>query len=283
MEGETKAKIGNARFFSPDEVTEMGHLGKGSFGIVFKVQVPVNGVKTIAAMKCVGENLSKDLLSEILTLSKIKLHSNLLKFYGAVIIKGQLQFLSEFCEKGSLDQLHHENLTSKERFWQIVKGVLDGLHVFHEIGLVHRDIACRNLFMKACGTVVLGDYGHASHIERGSHGVVIDRKIRIPWAWSAPESLLERKFSQKSDIWMFGVTVYEILCEGKMPHVGLGESKFVSELKEGKSCFKISEDLDEETKSLLKLCFKFSTEERPTALKLRGTIKDQLPYTYGGQ
>jgi len=82
---------------------------------------------------------------------------------------------------------------------------------------------------------------------------------------------------------MFGVTVYEILCEGKMPHVGLGLSKFASELKEGKSCFKISEDLDEDIKSLLKLCFKFSTEERPTALKLRGTIKDQLPYTYGGQ
>eukprot|EP00466_Bigelowiella_natans_P000879 jgi/Bigna1/62055/fgenesh1_kg.29_\ len=53
----------------------------------------------------------------------------------------------------------------------------------------------------------------------------MDKKVRIPWAWSAPESLLEMQFSQKSDIWMFGVTVREILREGQKPHVGLGQSK----------------------------------------------------------
>jgi len=235
-------------------------------------------------MKRTKESSSKDLLSELFILSNLKPHPNLLRFYG-IVTENQPLFLTEFCEEGSLDRLHRvRNLTSKDRFWQIVKGILSGLDAFHQAGMIHRDVACRNLFMKTNGTVVLGDYG-VSIQAKGN--VITDGKTALAWAWLAPESLLNSQFSQKSDVWMFGVTVWEILTKGKEPHVFLGsDEELKSQLLRGRMPFKVPEDskVPSRAESLLNMCFKYSIQERSTASDLLLHVEqwckeDDLPAT----
>jgi len=159
-----------------------------------------------------------------------------------------------------------EDLTSPNRFWKLVGGVLDGLVAFHKSGLVHRDIACRNLFMRADKSVVLGDFGLSRSTKaKTSIYVQTDLETLLPWAWSAPESLLQREFSPKSDIWMFGVTVWEILTKGRQPHAELEDfSKFKEELRRGCMPLEIlnCSGLPSRAESLLKLCFKFDIEQQ---------------------
>eukprot|EP00466_Bigelowiella_natans_P007608 jgi/Bigna1/71248/fgenesh1_pg.15_\ len=250
--------------YSPDQIKQIGDLGKGQFGRVFQVEITIDEKETVAAMKRVGNktDLSQALLSELLILSKLKSHPNLLVFYGVVTIEDRLHFLNEFCAKGSLDALHEkEDLTSKDRFWQVVGGVLSGLAAFHQSGLVHRDIACRNLFMKANGVVVLGDYG-LSKKTKGENKIykMTNLETMLPWAWCAPESLLQREFSQKSDIWMFGVTVWEILTKGENPSRELSSlQQFRNELQKGRMPLKIP-DGPPRSKELLSLCFEFEVK-----------------------
>jgi len=257
-------KFGGVQIFPPEKVKKTGDLGEGQFGKVFRVEIPIDGKKTVAAMKRIGNetNLSKDLLSELLILSKLKPHPNLLLFYGIVTIDDRVHFLSEFCEKGSLDALHKkEDFTAKERFWQVVGGVLSGLAAFHQSGLVHRDIACRNLFLKANGAVVLGDYGLSRSTQDNSNIYMMKSKTPIPWPWCAPESLLQQKFSQKSDIWMFGVTVWEILTKGEKPQRVLrNRNNFMNELRKGRMPLKIpnNPEVPPRAEMLLSLCFQFS-------------------------
>jgi len=258
-------KFGGVQIFPPEKVKKTGDLGEGQFGKVFRVEIPIDGKKTVAAMKRIGNetNLSKDLLSELLILSKLKPHPNLLLFYGIVTIDDRVHFLSEFCEKGSLDALHKkEDFTAKERFWQVVGGVLSGLAAFHQSGLVHRDIACRNLFLKANGAVVLGDYGLSRSTQDDSKiYMMTNLKTLLPWSWCAPESLLQQEFSQKSDIWMFGVTVWEILTKGEKPHRVLrNPDNFKNELRKGRMPLKIPNDTEVSPRAemLLSLCFQFS-------------------------
>mmetsp|Transcript_15593 Transcript_15593/g.24946 ORF Transcript_15593/g.24946 Transcript_15593/m.24946 type:complete len:1002 (+) Transcript_15593:869-3874(+) len=277
-------KFRRPMFFSPDEVKKTGILGEGRYGKVYKVEIAVDGRNTAAAMKRTKESFSKDLLSELFILSNLKPHPNLLRFYG-IVTENQPLFLTEFCEEGSLDRLHRvRNLTSKDRFWQIVKGILSGLDAFHQAGMIHRDVACRNLFMKTNGTVVLGDYG-VSKYTKGN--VITDQATELAWAWEAPESLINAQFSQKSDVWMFGVTAWEILTKGKEPHVFLGsDEELKSQLLRGRMPFKVPEDskVPSRAESLLNMCFKYSIQERSTASDLLLHVEqwckeDDLPAT----
>mmetsp|Transcript_28003 Transcript_28003/g.45546 ORF Transcript_28003/g.45546 Transcript_28003/m.45546 type:complete len:313 (+) Transcript_28003:96-1034(+) len=129
-------------------------------------------------------------------------------------------------------------------------------------GLVHRDIACRNLFLKANGAVVLGDYGLSRSTQDDSKiYMMTNLKTLLPWSWCAPESLLQREFSQKSDIWMFGVTVWEILTKGEKPHRVLrNPDNFKNELRKGRMPLKIpnNPEVPPRAEMLLSLCFQFS-------------------------
>jgi len=255
------SKLGNITLFRSTTIDIIGDLGEGNFGKVYKVRIDIDGKKTVAAMKRVGNNtdLSKEILDELNIFSKLKRHPNLLLFYG--ITTNQIHFLSEYCAKGSLDKLHKDlDLASEDRFWQVVEGVLKGLAALHKSGLVHRDIACRNLFMKEDGSVVLGDFG-LSRITDDSNIYSLTKRSMMPWCWCAPETLLQREHREKSDIWMFGVTVWEILTKGKHPQKELSSlENYKSELKNGRMPLKIPEG-PPRAKTLLRLCFQFDIKE----------------------
>uniref|UniRef100_A0A7S2X7I8 Protein kinase domain-containing protein n=1 Tax=Lotharella oceanica TaxID=641309 RepID=A0A7S2X7I8_9EUKA len=138
-----------------------------------------------------------------------------MKFTGFAFIKGKLCLLTKLYTKGSLDNLHRvEDLLQKERFRRLASDVCSGVAHLHAHNIIHRDLACRNLFMGHDGTVVVGDYGLARKMD--------DRYMlnnsSFPWAWTAPESLATKEFTSKSDIWSLGIIFWEIATQGQHPY-----------------------------------------------------------------
>eukprot|EP00466_Bigelowiella_natans_P021081 jgi/Bigna1/43954/e_gw1.86.39.1 len=132
--------------------------------------------------------------------------------------KGNLGFLTEMCERGSLDTLHHTfDLLEPNRFWKIVTGVFLGLMHLHLFKIVHRDIACRNILIGGDWTPKLSDFGLSVRAPSGKHVGKVNEKL--PVFWMSPEALLERTFTYKSDVWAAGVMVWEILWKGKKPYI----------------------------------------------------------------
>ena len=95
----------------------------------------------------------------------------------------------------------------------------------HRTGIVHRDLAARNVMLDKWLQAKVGDFGLA---REGNEYIVeqIDqdgrqKRMELPWKWVAPEAATHRIFTQNSDVWAFGITMWEIFTLGGIPYAGL--------------------------------------------------------------
>lgn len=87
--------------------------------------------------------------------------------------------------------------------------------------LVHMDLAARNVLVGDNSLVKIADFGLTRPFDAGTTGVTLSEPIRLAIKWAAPESITQLKFSEASDCWSLGVTVWEIFAYGKMPWLGV--------------------------------------------------------------
>ena len=95
----------------------------------------------------------------------------------------------------------------------------------HRVGVVHRDLAARNVMLDKWFHAKVGGFGLA----RESNEYVVEptdddenkKKLELPWKWIAPETAIYRRFNQASDVWAFGITLWEIFTFGGMPYPSL--------------------------------------------------------------
>jgi len=201
--------------FIPLEAFEVGpEIGRGVGGIAIKAKYNDNMV-VIKVPR--GSSHTKDVWKEFLASVDIPPHKNVLELIGITSVRHRIALVSPFCELGSLDKLHKRfDMGERLFFRHIAKDVCSGVAHLHINEIIQRDIACRNLLMKGDRTVVLADWGLARKLE--ASGTYDGTNSKMSWPWSAPESLLSLKFSFKSDIWMVGVTFWELLSRGKDPY-----------------------------------------------------------------
>ena len=100
----------------------------------------------------------------------------------------------------------------------------------HRTGIVHRDLAARNVMLDKWLQAKVGDFGLA---REGSEYVIeqIDedgrqKRMELPWKWVAPEAATHRIFTQHSDVWAFGITMWEIFTLGGMPYAGTNNKNY---------------------------------------------------------
>ena len=92
----------------------------------------------------------------------------------------------------------------------------------HRVGVVHRDLAARNVMLDKWFQAKVGDFGLAR--EGNEYAVEPNeedghkKKLELPWKWVAPEAAMFRSFNQASDVWAFGITLWEIFTFGMMPY-----------------------------------------------------------------
>ncbi|VBB30169.1 unnamed protein product [Acanthocheilonema viteae] len=217
-----------------EQIERNKKLGEGAFGEVwegvlnlgvFRGYIPV-AIKTLHS-----GNLSTDERIKFLREANLMLklnHPNIIKFYGVATLKDPIMIVMEFASGGSLlarvqNTKRPPNDMDKIRY---CAGAVSGLAYLEAAQIIHRDIAARNCLLSADDEVKLSDFGLSllgiKYRERSMKNV--------PIRWLSPETLKRGHFSSKTDVWSFGVTVWEIYSGGQEPYAEIQNNK---ELRRG--------------------------------------------------
>uniref|UniRef100_H2V9H6 Proto-oncogene tyrosine-protein kinase receptor Ret n=1 Tax=Takifugu rubripes TaxID=31033 RepID=H2V9H6_TAKRU len=238
----------------------------------------------------VTENAShselRDLLSEFTLLKQVN-HPHVIKMYGACSQDGPLYLIVEYAKYGSLRNFLRESrkvgpsymgrdanrnssylenpddraLTMGDLIsfaWQISRG----MQYLAEMKLVHRDLAARNVLVAEGRKMKISDFGLSRDVyEEDSY--VKRSKGRIPVKWMAIESLFDHIYTTQSDVWSFGVLLWEIVMLGGNPYPGIAPERLFNLLKTGYRMER-PENCSEEMYNLMLRCWKQEPDKRPT-------------------
>ncbi|XP_045555976.1 ephrin type-B receptor 5 isoform X4 [Salmo salar] len=150
-------------------------------------------------------------------------HPNVLKLEGVVTHSPPERIITEFMENGPLDAFLRENEDqfSVLQLVGMVRGVGAGMRYLSERNFVHRDLAARNVLVNSNLVCKVSDFG-LSRLMRGlDHNMptyTASLGSKIPVRWTAPEAFQHRKFSSASDVWSFGVLMWEVMSYGERPY-----------------------------------------------------------------
>ncbi|TFK09499.1 caveolin-1 [Platysternon megacephalum] len=268
-------------------------LGEGEFGKVVKAtafRLKGKAGYTTVAVKMLKENASqselRDLLSEFNLLKQVN-HPHVIKLYGACSQDGPLYLIVEYAKYGSLRSFLRESrkvgpsyvgsdanrnssyldnpderaLTMGDLIsfaWQISRG----MQYLAEMKLVHRDLAARNVLVAEGRKMKISDFGLSRDVyEEDSY--VKRSKGRIPVKWMAIESLFDHIYTTQSDVWSFGVLLWEIVTLGGNPYPGIAPERLFNLLKTGYRMER-PENCSEEMYNLMLRCWKQEPDKRPT-------------------
>lgn len=218
-----KPNLAKLRIIKEEEMRKGGILGYGAFGNVYKgVWVPEGeNIKIPVAIKVLHEgtnvNTSKEFLDEAYIMATVD-HPNLLQLL-AVCMTSQMMLVTQLMPLGCLLDFVRNN---KERIgskpllnWctQIARGMA----YLEERRLVHRDLAARNVLVQTSTCVKITDFGLAKLLDINEEQYKAAGG-KMPIKWLALECIQHRVFTHKSDVWAFGITIWEVLTYGGRPY-----------------------------------------------------------------
>ncbi|XP_038068801.1 angiopoietin-1 receptor-like [Patiria miniata] len=264
-------------FIIDDEI-----LGKGNFGEVRAGCVKIKGQVTKAAIKTIKGNAHEsaweDFMKELRTMTGIEPHPNVVGLLGACMHEAILYVALEFLPNGNLrDYLRSTRpkqqgaagsqddvspLTSSN----LLKFSLDvakGMEHLSNTGIIHRDLAARNILLSEDLTAKVSDFG----LSRGEEIYVQKSSTGIPVRWLAIESLTRRVYKSKSDVWSFGILLWEIVTFGSTPYPGIDNKSLVHRLLDGYRMPKPENCADEIYDVMLK-CWHVQPSNRPSFSEL---------------
>ncbi|XP_024917043.1 ephrin type-B receptor 5 isoform X3 [Cynoglossus semilaevis] len=150
-------------------------------------------------------------------------HPNVLKLEGVVTQTAPVRIITEFMENGPLDAFLRDNegQFSVLQTVGMLRGICGGMWYLSERNFVHRDLAARNILVNSNLVCKVSDFG-LSRLMRGvDHNMptyTASLGSKVPVRWTAPEAFQHRKFSSASDVWSFGVLMWEVMSYGERPY-----------------------------------------------------------------
>ncbi|KAJ1525989.1 hypothetical protein ONE63_009169 [Megalurothrips usitatus] len=257
-------------------------LGEGCFGQVWRCEaVDIDGKegKSTVAVKTLKENAGEkertDLLQELAVMKTLEPHPNVVRLLACCTDSDPLFVIMEFVARGKLQSflrssraerdygnLHgpSRTLTSRD-LTSFLYQVAKGMEFLSSKGIIHRDLAARNVLVAEDRTCKVADFGFARDL-KDSH--VYERKSegRLPIRWMAPESLYDNVFSVKSDVWSYGVLMWEVVTLGSTPYPGLGAAEVMRRVRDGYRLDK-PEHCRRELYNIMYYCWDRDPGERP--------------------
>uniref|UniRef100_A0AAV2MFH5 Focal adhesion kinase 1 n=1 Tax=Knipowitschia caucasica TaxID=637954 RepID=A0AAV2MFH5_KNICA len=258
---------------------ELGRcIGEGQFGDVHQgIYIsPENPALSVAVKTCknsTSDSVREKFLQEALTMRQFD-HPHIVKLMG-VITDNPVWIIMELCTLGEL-----------RSFLQVRKYSLDlaslilysyqlstALAYLESKRFVHRDIAARNVLVSTADCVKLGDFGLSRYMEDSSYYKA--SKGKLPIKWMAPESINFRRFTTASDVWMFGVCMWEILMFGVKPFQGVKNNDVIGRIENGER-LAMPPQCPPTLYSLMTKCWSYDPSKRPRFNELKTQLSTIL-------
>ncbi|KAM7156590.1 fibroblast growth factor receptor 3 isoform 11-T12 [Molossus nigricans] len=267
-------------------------LGEGCFGQVVMAEAigidkdratkPVTVAVKMLKDDATDKDLS-DLVSEMEMMKMIGKHKNIINLLGACTQGGPLYVLVEYAAKGNLREylrarrppgtdysfdtckLPEEQLTFKDLV-SCAYQVARGMEYLASQKCIHRDLAARNVLVTEDSVMKIADFGLA----RDVHNLDYYKKTtngRLPVKWMAPEALFDRVYTHQSDVWSFGVLLWEIFTLGGSPYPGIPVEELFKLLKEGHRMDKPA-NCTHDLYMIMRECWHAVPSQRPTFKQL---------------
>ncbi|KAE8279086.1 Activated CDC42 kinase 1 [Larimichthys crocea] len=259
-------------------------LGSGSFGVVKKGEwhTPTGRVLPVA-VKSLRSSMSRhtetltDFLQEVTTMQSLD-HPNIIRLYGVVLTQ-PLKMVTELAPLGSL----YDTLRSRQyeypllRLWLFATQIVAGMDYLETRRFIHRDLAARNVLLASREIVKIGDFGLMRGLSQDADHYVMSAHRRIPFAWCAPESLRVGSFSHLSDVWMFGVTLWEMFTYCEEPWFGLSGRQILWRVEREGERLEKPPDCPQELYAVMRKCWACNPSDRPTFAQLTTIVAEAKP------
>ncbi|XP_075067763.1 focal adhesion kinase 1 isoform X3 [Mixophyes fleayi] len=258
---------------------ELGRcIGEGQFGDVHQgvYMSPENPALSVAiktCKNCTSDSVREKFLQEALTMRQFD-HPHIVKLIG-VITENPVWIIMELCTLGELRsflQVRKYNLDLASLILYAYQ-LSTALAYLESKRFVHRDIAARNVLVSTSDCVKLGDFGLSRYMEDSTYYKA--SKGKLPIKWMAPESINFRRFTSASDVWMFGVCMWEILMYGVKPFQGVKNNDVIGRIENGER-LPMPPNCPPTLYSLMTKCWAYDPSRRPRFTELKAQLSTIL-------
>ncbi|PRP88170.1 LRR receptor-like serine/threonine-protein kinase GSO2-like [Planoprotostelium fungivorum] len=257
-------KMGEAKRSVVDynECTNFHLIGAGAYGVVYTC----HWRETVVAMKqirseMISEDQLKEFLQEVAILRSLRTHPNVVLFLGLTFPPQPLSLITEYCEGGSLYTYLRANEVPNEVKLSFIKGIARGMLHLHLEKVVHRDLAARNILLTKHLEPKVSDFGLSR--EQKDDSAAHTRSEVGPIKWMAPESIKERIYSTKTDVYSFGTTIWEVFAV-EDPYKDMTVVEVAIHISANNPCsLKIPPEVDPMYAKLMQDCWSARPEDRP--------------------
>ncbi|XP_008316668.1 ephrin type-A receptor 2 isoform X3 [Cynoglossus semilaevis] len=223
----------------PNHITKQKVIGVGEFGEVYRGILKVPGRKEVTvAIKTLKpgytEKQRQDFLSEASIMGQFS-HQNIIHLEGVVTksVKHAM-IVTEYMENGALDRYlrDHDGEFSSFQLVGMMRGIAAGMKYLSDMSYVHRDLAARNVLVNNTLECKVSDFGLSRVLEDDPEGTYTTSGGKIPIRWTAPEAIAYRKFTSASDVWSFGIVMWEVMAFGERPYWDMSNHEVMKAINE---------------------------------------------------
>jgi hypothetical protein len=239
-------------------------IGQGTYG---RVCVGKWQKYRVALKFCQNKGTMDEFLREANLMMSLPPHPNVVRMYGVSIDGTQPVIVMEYCEGGSLDKLLYDmnQQISNDLKIRWVYEIALGMSHLHKFNIIHRDLAARNILLSHPNFneahPKISDFGMSRVLRQDIEGRTVNKSG--PACWMSPESIGKQVYSKKSDVWMFGVLVYEIAAR-REPHNERNPFDVLKEISEKGLTPVIPNDCPNKLRQLMRMCWNMDPQQRPT-------------------
>lgn len=259
------------------EIVMHQQIGVGQWGVVNEATWKKHNLRV--AIKSLREemmHLEREFLIEAELMKNMR-HPNLVQLLGVCTREAPIYIITEFMTKGNLqDYLRNCDQEQINGFvlMYMATQVCSAMSYLEARDYIHRDLAARNCLVSDDHLVKVADFGLTRHVKLGD---IYTAKVgaKFPIKWTAPEGLEFNKFTSKSDVWSFGVLLWEMATYGMAPYPGTEISEVFETLKTGHRMGRPS-GCPDPVYQLMRQCWSWEPADRPTFWELHNQLQSLL-------